>query len=170
MESSPCGIVLRPVWFHFPKNVCKMWLLDICGRLNWALYIFEAFFYFESLFLGIKPCVVWRTWGRFELSKGLIEIKEGISVEGRTRAGTLGRSADCWSAVCSSLGPVITSFRNVGARLFLCVTRQVANGVIFFIEGENYILKSTDWAREVGTVRRMLFALFGLCCKMSPWR
>lgn len=54
----PCGIVLSPVCFCFSKGVCKMWLLDICGRLNWILYIFQAFFNF--LFrkpLVIKPCV-----------------------------------------------------------------------------------------------------------------
>lgn len=32
----------------------------------------------------------------------------------------------------------------------------------FFIEGENYIFKFTDWAHEEGTVRLMLFVLFGL--------
>lgn len=50
----PCGIVLSPVCFCFPKDVCKMWLLDICGRLNWLLYIFQAFF----IFLFRKPLVI----------------------------------------------------------------------------------------------------------------
>lgn len=50
------------------------------------------------------------------------------------------------------------------------MSRQVANGVIFLIEGENYILKFTGWSHEEGTVRLMLFALFGLCCKMGLLR
>lgn len=37
----------------------------------------------------------------------------------------------------------------------------------FFIEGENYILKFTDWAHEEETGRLMLFVLFGLSGKMG---
>lgn len=88
------------------------------------------------------------------------EHEVGLSFLG---AGDLGKKSRLFdNAVRSTAGPVITLFTKSHASLFLCVTRQGTNGVFFFIEGENYILKFTDWAHEEGTVRLMLFVLFGL--------
>lgn len=59
--------------------------------------------------------------------------------------GTLEGNAGSLNAFGSSLEPVVTPpFKSVLARLPLCVTCQVAKGVIFFIEGEDYSLKFTD--------------------------